>query len=120
MELPEVHKQLAKLAFKKEEDVQAYLKQLKRWITEVEQLYDEFPVKLVEMVSDLQHQYDQDFNREVAKLDFASLLFQARAGKLTLDGLRKTLNTPAKVVALATKLSIASISALPDRDYISE
>lgn len=106
MRIEQVHKQLEKLSYKKEPAVKDFLQKQKAWITEVETLLEALTPKLYQKAQELQQEHADDFNKEVAKLSFITFLFKARANTLTLDDLKKTLDTPQKVFDLARKLGM--------------
>ena len=112
MKFAQVHKQIEKLAYKEEVEVQDFLQNLTRWIAEVEKLFEAIKTKLEGLALELKAQYGEHFNREVAKLGFRTFIFKANAGNLALEDLRKNLDTPQKVLDLAKELGL---EALPVR-----
>ncbi|MEL7148849.1 MAG: metallophosphoesterase [Bacteroidota bacterium] len=106
MTFVEATKQLRKLDYKKDTDVKQFLHQKKQWLDQVGELLTPIQHRLEEMVAELQAKYGNDFNQEVAHLSYRSFVFQARGGKLTQEVLRKSLDTPGKVISLAGKIGL--------------
>lgn len=110
MKIAQVHRQIDKLDYKQAPEIRAFLYRQRTWITSIEQLIEPVQSRLEALVSELEEKHGESFNKEVAKLRFKTFLFKARAGNLSLDDLRKVLDTPQKVIDLATQLNIEGVS----------
>lgn len=106
MKIEQVYKQIEKLSYKNEPEVQGFLETLKDWIIEVENLQTTIKTELETLVVKLETKYADNFNQEVAKLDYRTFIFKAKSNSLTLKDIKKTLDTPQKVMALANELQI--------------
>lgn len=109
MKISQVYKQIEKLEYKKEADVKSFLKALKNWMDDIELLYITVKNCLEEFAKELEEKYQGNFNREVSNLEFNMFLFKAKANKLTLQDLKKTFDTPQKVMDLAKQLNLKDI-----------
>ncbi|MFK8046262.1 MAG: metallophosphoesterase [Crocinitomicaceae bacterium] len=112
MKIEQIHKQIEKLSYKEELEVQTILKDLKRWIIEIEELLNRIKLQIEKISTELDIQFSDTFNQEVSKLKFRIFIFKAKSGNLTLENLKKALDTPKKVLELALDLKIEN---LPDR-----
>ena len=113
MKIYQVYQQIEKLGYKEEAEVQEFLKKQLIWIAQIEALMEIIKSKIEILTQELSIKYADNFNKEVAKLSFKTFVFKAKSNKLTLDDLKKTLDTPKKVIDLATELKIDQI---PDRE----
>lgn len=109
MKLDQVYKLIEKLSYKEEPDVKEFLQKQKKWIDEIENLIEEIRVNIEELMMDLQTKFADNFNQEAAKLKFRTLIFKAKTGNLTTENIRKTLDTPQKLIDLAHELNIEKI-----------
>lgn len=109
MKIEQIHKQIEKLAYKKETEVISFLEELKTWINEIEELIETIRIKIETLIPALELKFAANFNQEVAKLSFRNFIFKAKTNRLSLDYLKKALDTPKKVTDLATELEIEDI-----------
>ena len=116
MKISQVHKQIQKLAYKEEKEVKDFLKSQKIWISEIENLIEELKNKLEDLTLELKNKYADNFNQEVSKLAFRTFIFKARSNNLTIESLRRTLDTPQKVLDLAKELNVEMV---PKREKAS-
>jgi serine/threonine protein phosphatase 1 len=97
MELPEISRQLDKLAYKTAPEIRAYLSEKARWLQELEQSLPVLKTQLEALTARLVATHGKDFGEAAVQYKCRSLLFKCRGGRLQLDDLKKTLNTPAKI-----------------------
>lgn len=109
MKIDQVHRQIEKLAYKKEPELQDFLSKQRLWIQQIEKLRSTIQSKIETETKELILQHGENFNQEVAKLSYKSFVFKAKTGTLQLSDLEKTLYTPQKIVNLARALSISLI-----------
>lgn len=109
MKITQVHKQIEKLAYKEEPEVQEFLKRLKEWIGKVENLIPEIKIKIEQLTNELKLKFKEDFNQEVIRLSYRTFIFKAKTNNLTVNDLTKTLDTPQKVLNLASKLNMQEL-----------
>ncbi len=109
MKIEQVYKHIEKLSYKEEEEVTVFLNNLKNWIEKVEKTIERIKTRIEQLTLELKNQYNDAFNREVAKLSYRTFIFKANSNNLELDDLKKVLNTPNKVITLARILEIENI-----------
>ncbi len=112
MKLSQVQKQIEKLGYKEEPEVIEFLKHLKNWLLEIQNLVTQIKVKLEELTEQLKEKYAINFNQEVSKLEYRVYLFKAKSNNLTLEDLNKNLDTPYKINDLAKQLGIENTPTL--------
>lgn len=106
MKISQVHKQIHKLEYKEEQEVKDFLENQKIWISEIENLIVEIKTKIEKLTDELKLRFTDNFNQEVAKLSCRTFIFKSKSNNLTIDDLKKTLDTPQKVIDLAKELNI--------------
>ncbi len=109
MELQAIKKQLQKLSFADEPSVVAVLKNISRWVNDLEAQLPLIKNALDDFTSQLLQQYPDTFNLEAAKFDFKTFLYKSKAHNLKLADVEKVLNTPQKIMLLAGKLKIKAV-----------
>ncbi len=109
MKISQVHKQIQKLEYKEEQEVKDFLENQKKWISEIEKLMEDLKNKLVDLTLELKNKFADNFNQEVSKLNFRTFIFKAKSNNLTMEDLKKVLDTPQKIIDLATELNINKI-----------
>ena len=109
MKISQVHKQIQKLEYKEEQEVKDFLAHQKTWIAAIETLLESLKGALEKLTQELKDRYTDNFNQEVAKLRFRKFIFKAKSNTLSIDDLKKTLDTPQKVIDLANELNVKSI-----------
>lgn len=112
MKISQVHQQIEKLGYKEEEEVKLFLESIKRWLNEVENLYERVKCKIESKVRVLKTQYPDDFNQKVSQLKQRTFLFKANSGNLTTENIKKTLDTPNKIIGLALELEMDNLPSL--------
>ncbi len=109
MKITQIQKQIEKLDYKEEHKVQDFLLKQKKWIKEIENLQLSIKTHIEYMTTQLIKKYPTNFNQEIAKLSFRTFVFKAKSNNLELEDIKKTLNTPQKVIDLAHQLKLDSI-----------
>ena len=112
MTFDQIQKQLDKLAYKKEPEVIDFFERLQQWVETMQLLIPNILEKVIELTQTLQDEYPDNFHQEVAKRSYKALVFKAYKNSLSLETLKKSLNTPQKVVDLAKALDVV---AIPER-----
>lgn len=107
MSFGDIDKQLQKLAYIEEPEIVAYLAELKAWKTELENAYPAIKNAIVQFTENLIQEHPYDFSIEANKASFRTFIFKSRAQKLTLEDLRKSLDTPHKMVQIKQELSLS-------------
>ena len=106
MEFATIRKQLEKLSFVEDIDARAFLNKLDNWITALENILSEIKDKLDLFTSDLIGKYQEGFNIAAGKFDFKTFLFKSKSNNLKVEDLKKSLNTPLKVIEIASQLNL--------------
>ncbi|MEM6720220.1 MAG: metallophosphoesterase [Bacteroidota bacterium] len=109
MKIEQVYRQLEKLSYKTAAEIQAFLTKQREWIQEIEALRSRIQTTIEIHTEKLIATHGTQFNQEVAKLSYKSFVFKAKAGRLQLSDLEKTLYTPQKILDLAAELHIENL-----------
>jgi serine/threonine protein phosphatase 1 len=112
MEFMAIKKQLEKLSFVEDIDARAFLNRLENWVTELENLLTSIKAKLDSLTIDLANNHQGDFSAAASKFDFKTFIFKSKSNNLKLDDLKKSLNTPQKIIKIATELNIEGVPVL--------
>ena len=106
MSFGDIDKQLQKLAYIEEPEIVAYLAELKAWKTELENTYPAIKNAIDQFTENLIQEHPDDFGMEANKASFRTFIYKSRSQKLTLEDLRKSLDTPHKMVQIKQELSL--------------
>jgi len=106
MELSAIHKQLDKLAYLEAPEVRQFLDALASRIQQLLALLPVIKEKLDLFTTELLNKHPDNFNVVANTFVFKTYLFKSRAKQLQIGDLEKTLNTPGKIVRIATALNI--------------
>lgn len=109
MKTSQIQKQIQKLKYKEEQDVKDFLEHLENWVTQIDDLIDVLKIKLEHLSVELNARFSDEFNKEVSKLEYKIFIFKAKSNQLTVEYLKKILDTPLKIVRLAKQLNIDKI-----------
>jgi serine/threonine protein phosphatase 1 len=109
MKISHIYNQIEKLEYKEEQEVKDFLEHQKNWMNEVEKLTVEIKTKIEKIAAELSLKHSDNFNQEVAKLKYSVFIFKSKSNNLTIDYLKKNLDTPQKVIDLARELSIQEV-----------
>ena len=109
MKIDQVFKQIQKLDYKKEPEIVSFLQDLHQWITKVCDTIPLLKDKCDQLTDELKAKHATNFHREVAKLPYSGFIFKANSGRLQVDDLKNSLDTPRKVIDLATQLGLSEI-----------
>jgi serine/threonine protein phosphatase 1 len=96
MEFVTIQRQLDKLKHINDINVVNYLNELKDWLFAQDELLITIQSKLETFTRDLQSRHGKNFNKEAGSYAFKGLIFKAVAGHLTINDLKKSLDTPFK------------------------
>lgn len=114
MKIDHIYRQIDKLGYKTEPEIQEFLAKQRNWIQQIEALRSLLQTTIETRTKELIVLHGENFNKEVAKLSYRSFVFKAKAGTLAITDLEKTLHTPQKIVDLAHELNIENI---PNRTF---
>jgi len=102
-------KQLQKLAYIEDPEIVRYLSSISTWKNKLQDAYATIKVNIDLLCINLMALHGDSFSMEASKLPFKTYLFRSKAGNLTIDDLKKGLNTPNKLMALAKQLGVENI-----------
>ena len=111
MEIPAIQKQLAKLHYIEDQGVRRFLDSIDHWLRQLEALTITIKTGLDAFSYELLSKHPDNFNEAANKFFFRTFLFKSKAGNLTIEDVQRSLNTPNKIVALATEIKITNIPA---------
>lgn len=114
MEPALIRKQIAKLRYIEAHEVQTFLSGLENWINRLEELFPELLTALNAFTRQLLSQNADTFSEVANSYPFRTFLFKSRSGKLKTDDLKKSLDTPLKIIELARELDLPQIPQWPD------
>ena len=106
MDFATIWKQLEKLSFVEDTDARAFLNKLENWIMALENLLTVVKDKLDLFTTDLMSKHQGEFSIEAGKFDFKTFLFKSKSNNLKVEDLKKSLNTPQKIIEIASKLNL--------------
>lgn len=106
MEFTTIRKQLEKLSFVEDTDAKNFLNKLENWIIELENLLTSVKDKLDSFTIDLISRHQEGFSIAASKYDFKTFIFKSKADNLKIDDLKKSLNTPQKIIEIAKQLNL--------------
>jgi serine/threonine protein phosphatase 1 len=97
MSFSDIDKQLNKLAYIQEPEIVHYLAGVRSWKADLQNSFGEIKVHLDKLTSQLVETHNDHFNTEANKFPFKKYLFKSKANTLTIDDLKKDLDTPRKI-----------------------
>lgn len=106
MPFEKIHEEIQKLTYKTEEDVVQFLKELSKWVNDLEKQLPLIFEKLQQKAIELNTEFGDHFNKEVSKLPYKTFIFQAKSNRLEFDYVQKSLNTPEKIMDLMKNLEM--------------
>jgi serine/threonine protein phosphatase 1 len=106
MEFSEIDKQLSKLAYIEEVEVVSYLSEKTKWKEALENSYGVIKEEIDNLTRNLIEVHQEKFGIEAEKFGFKTYIFQSKKGSLTIDSLKKGINTPNKFMALQKELKM--------------
>lgn len=109
MKITQVHNLIQKLEYKEEQNVKDFLNNQNLWMSEIENLFEVIKNNLEQLTLELKEKHGNNFNYEVAKLNLRTFIFKVHSKQLTINYLKKRLDTPQKAIELAKELHIANI-----------
>jgi serine/threonine protein phosphatase 1 len=113
MPFESIKKQLDKLAYIEVPEVKGFLAGIESWSTGLCALYPIIMDALAVLVAQLVSAHGADFSKVANQYAFKTFLFKSKGNNLKIEDMEKSLNTPAKVIALAKVLGLANI---PERN----
>lgn len=106
MDFDTIEKQLEKLAYIEEPQTVLYLSELKTWKNDLQNSYAIIKAGIDKLCDHLMETHGESFSVEANKYPFKTYLFKSKNNSLTIDDLRKGLNTPAKVQEITRRLEM--------------
>jgi len=112
MKIEQIQKQILKLGYKKDKEIQIFLSKLSDWLKELQGIAPQIKTRIEFLSKEYQVKFGEDFNREVAKFSYRAFIFKAQAGNLEVEDILKTLDTPTKILSLGEKLELHGLPYL--------
>ena len=107
MTFEQINRQIQKLRYVENVEVQAFLNQKQAWSDNCQSLLPLLHQHLYKATNDLlQTHGQQSFNFIASQYPYKVFLFKAKKNRLELDDVKKSLNTPEKVFRLKEQLDI--------------
>jgi serine/threonine protein phosphatase 1 len=113
MPFESIKKQLDKLAYIEVVEVKDFLAGIESWSAGLCALYPVIMEALAVFVAQLISAHGADFSKVANQYAFKTYLFKSKGNTLKLEDMEKSLNTPAKVTALA---KVLGLSGIPERN----
>lgn len=105
MEIAAIESQIEKLGYLEDAEVKNYLLEMKNWLSELDKLTISIKELLEIKCENLNKQFGKDFNRMASQYEYKVLLIKCNTNTLTLADIKKSINTPNKIVKLVNELS---------------
>lgn len=106
MNFEEIEQQIQKLSYRTEQEVVDYLASMSLWKENILALYPTLKTSLEQFAQHLLENHPTDFNIQASTFPFKSYLFKSKANNLTMNDLKRGLDTPQKVLSLAKALGL--------------
>jgi serine/threonine protein phosphatase 1 len=106
MEFGEIEKQLGKLAYIQGAEVVSYLSEKAKWKQAIEDSFKEVKEQVDNFTRNLTETHGDKFGIEAEKMSFKTYIFQSKKGSLTIESLKKGINTPNKLMGLQRELKM--------------
>ncbi len=108
-----IEEEVTKMRYQKDTAVQQHLDQIMDWVKALHALQVKIHEDILSKTQGLLAEHGKEEFKVIAnQFPYRSYLFTAKAGQLTLEGLERILNTPAKTLHLAEELEINTSLAL--------
>lgn len=109
MDFGSIQKLLTKLEYLQNLEVKAFLQNVQKWLDLHEIMLEHLLDKLYVFSTVLTNTHQENFNEIASQYFFKTFLFKAKADKLTLEDLQKSLDTPAKCQQLAKAIDLEEL-----------
>lgn len=106
MDFESARKLLSKLEYLQNPEVKTFLANVQKWLDLHEILLQHLLDKLYVFSTVLTNRHRENFNAVASQYFFKTFLFKAKADKLVLEDLKKSLDTPAKCQQLAKAIDL--------------
>lgn len=106
MPFSEIDKQLSKLSYIEEPEIVAYLSDIRNWIETLQNSFETIKEQIDNFTRMLIEIHQENFSFEANKQSFKTYIFKSKSNNLTIDDLKKNLNTPNKVSKIMSELKI--------------
>ncbi|SFN43221.1 serine/threonine protein phosphatase 1 [Chitinophaga sp. YR627] len=107
MTFEHIQKQLEKLAYIEVPEVKEYLSGIAQWSARLSATYPALITGIAAFVQQLTETHGEQFSIIANHYAFKTYLFKIKAGNLKVADMEKSLNTPAKITALASALGMS-------------
>ncbi|ACU59249.1 metallophosphoesterase [Chitinophaga pinensis] len=107
MTFEQIQKQLEKLAYIEVPEVKGYLSAIAQWSARLSAMYPALITGIGVFVQQLTETHGEQFSIVANQYAFKTYLFKSKAGNLKVADMEKSLNTPAKIIALAAALGMS-------------
>lgn len=107
MTFEHIQKQLEKLAYIEVPEVKEYLSGIAQWSARLSAMYPALITGIAAFVQQLTETHGEQFSIVANHYAFKTYLFKSKAGNLKVADMEKSLNTPAKITALASALGMS-------------
>lgn len=106
MQFEEIDKQLNKLSYIEDIEIVTYLSEIRKWKEELQNSYSDIKDGIAQFTNELIEKEPTNFGAEASKLNFKNFIFKSKSNTLTIDDLKKGLNTPNKITDIKRQLKI--------------
>ena len=107
-DIERIEKELDKAGNSKNEEVIRFIEKVREWIAALNANYEELREAIIDKANSiLRESGAEDFSKEAMKYEYKTFLFLARNNRLKKEEIRKSLDTPQKILSLARKLEVA-------------
>ena len=106
MPFADIDKQLQKLAYIEDAEIVNYLNGISIWKDDLLNSYVLIKAHIDSFTKELLETHKEHFSLEANKFIFKTSIFKSRSNNLTIEDLQKTLNTPAKIIAIKKQLKM--------------
>ena len=106
MQFTEIDKQLEKLSYIEEPETVSYLAEIRSWKQDLQHSYSFIKECIDNYTKELLEAHRENFSLEANKRNFKTYIFKSKANNLTVEDLRKGLNTPNKILEIRKELKI--------------
>lgn len=114
MEIAAIRKQLQKLEYINALEIRRYLNALENAVNQFEEFLSTLKNEIEKLALEITVNHGNDFAKIASQYSFQSFLFKSKANNLTLENFARSINTPAKIIALAKELGLQDIPELPN------
>jgi serine/threonine protein phosphatase 1 len=104
MTFSEINRQLDKLSYIHDAEVVHYLAEMRLWAENLQNEYELIKTGIDHFTTQLLNEYKDNFSTEAEKYNFKSYIFKSKSGMLNVDDLKRSLDTPNKILQIKKQL----------------